>query len=109
MDMHRCLHFNWFGLHRPSKYPKFYTTKFQVKKKAFTPKRAQIFTKLKLPQIVVIPKLYIVINNFNKIGYKYLVTKLLKLLKKISISLNLLQKEHKNATQKRVYYKTKYV
>ena len=44
----------------------------------FTPKRAQILSKLKLQQIVVISQLYTKINNFDKISYKYLVNTLLK-------------------------------
>ena len=60
---------------RPSKCPKFYTT-MTSDGNEFSPKRAYILSKFKLPQIDVISILYTKINSLNKIPYEYLVNAL---------------------------------
>ena len=61
---------------RPSKCPKFYKSRVQVKR-IYT-KKCKFCHNLNW-QIAVISKIYTKIRNFNKITYKYLINTLLKL------------------------------
>ena len=66
------------GLENKIRMANFKQPWFQVKKNLHQKER-DFGKKIKLSQIAVISKLYIKINNLNKIPYKYLGTTLLKL------------------------------